>query len=1479
MNLVKTTDRPKQRRRAPPARGCKCLTMDFPVVGIGTSAGGLEACIKLLDALPSPCGMAFILVQHLDPTHESLMVDLLVGHTSLTVLQAMDGMPVERDHFYIIPPASFLVIGEGFLRLKPTQATRGARLPFDFLLQSMSQECGANAMCVVLSGTGADGSVGLMAIKQNGGFVIVQAPSEAGCDGMPNSAIATGAVDVVLPIAEIPEAIIHRRPQTGPRGAKNLAVETMDRLPEIVELLRTRTTHDFTLYKPGTLKRRVERRMAMAAIGTNEMERYVTTLKHEPAEVEQLAKDLLIHVTGFFRDPAVFDVLAKTAVPKLLSSQQNDHVRRIWVAGCSTGEEAYSLAMVFQEQIAAANSSIKLQIFASDADADAVAFARDGLYPEAITADVSPARLAGFFIKEDQGYRVLPELRATVVFTVQDLLADPPFSRIDLVSCRNVMIYLGPEAQRKVITLFHFALKKNGVLLLGNSESVGDSADRFEVISKPARLYRHIGQSRPGEVDFAKSAGRSLRVPTSAAGVSAPSRQVALADFCQLHALKTHAPATVLSNRRHECLYFLGPTERYLRLAPGHATLDLLAIVREDLRSRLRSAILLSIQDNAPVVVSGGRMNRDGRSLAFNIEVHPVQNDGEELLLIYFVDQPEQTLSQATSPSDSPRLAERVTELERELKTTQEELQGAVRSLEISGDEQKAINENALSANEEFQSTNEELVTSKEELQSLNEELTALNSQLQETLEQQRITSNDLQNVLYSTDMATLFLDSELKIRFFTPATKALFHVIKTDVGRPLADLHSLAADGSLLAEARTVLETLAPIEREIETPSVVWCRRILPYHAHDNAVEGVVITFTDITHQRHAAKALEVAKRDAEMANAAKSRFLAAASHDLRQPLQTLALLQGLLMNRVEGTVSEGLVARLDDTVGAMSAMLNTLLDINQIEAGIVRAEIVSFGIDALLARLKDAFAYHAQAQEIGFRVMPCGLTVNSDPQLLEQMLRNLVSNAIKYTKTGKILLGCRRRAGKLRIEVWDTGIGIPDGELATIFAEYHQLDNAARERNRGLGLGLAIVQRLGALLDHRVGVRSRPGKGSVFSIEVPVSSGHTARLPPSLGPATPERDIQNATTGAPRRAGRILVVEDDAEVRELLTLILSDDGHRAEAVPDGLAALDLAASVRPDLVLTDYNLPNGMDGLAVTMKLREAWGAELPVIILTGDISTDTLSAIAVQRCVPLNKPVKPAELTQAVQQLLSPSAPVAAARLNRADAPASGLDPHVIFIVDDDCNIRDVVRKLLEDNGRRVRDFASGEAFLADYQSGSDGCLLIDAYLPGMGGLELLLHLRSAGDLLPTIMITGSSDVPMAVAAMKAGAADFIEKPIAAADLLASIERALEQSRDSSKRIAWQDSAAEHIADLTPRQHQIMDLVLAGHPSKNIAADLGISQRTVENHRASIMRTTGTKSLPALARLALAAAVARGCKAISAATSAPTRADGGC
>ncbi|HEY2047991.1 MAG TPA: chemotaxis protein CheB, partial [Caulobacteraceae bacterium] len=1043
-------------------------TEAFAVVGIGASAGGLDAASQLLEALPKDSGAAFILIQHMDPTHASLMAGLLADHTAMPVSEATDGLQISPGHVYVIPPGTYLAVAEGALRLSQPQARHGARLPFDFLLRSLADAYGSRAVCVVLSGSGADGSLGLRAVREKGGLVIAQDPREAAYDGMPRSAIATGAVDLVLPIADMPAALaqfarhLERAPANAAASASAGSLATdIDWTSRIVDLLRRRTAHDFTLYKSGTVRRRIERRMSIAAVDPEDWGRYLDLLETSQAEIDLLAKDLLINVTSFFRDPTVFQRLSDTTIPEMLRERSADQSLRVWVVGCSTGEEAYSIAMLLREAITAAGSNLKLQIFASDVDSDAVAIARDGLYPETIAADVSADRLERFFSKEEAGYRVSPELRSAIVFTVQDLLVDPPFSRIDLISCRNLLIYLTPEAQTRAIALFHFSLRQGGALLLGSAETIGDAEDRFAAISKSDRLYRHVGRSRPGDLAAAIIAPDGLRVPTRAGRPPQPARQTVLAELSRRMVMETYAPAAVLINAKSECLHLLGPTDRYLRVPPGAPTHDLIALTPQGLRGKMRSAIQQARRDGARQTVGGCSVAGAGGTIHFSLDVQPVTSEGEDLLLISFVEQPspEQRRGATQIGADATRVAE----LEAELDASRTELQAAVRSLELSSEEQKAINEEALSINEEFQSTNEELLTSKEELQSLNEELTALNSQLQESLEKHKTSSNDLQNIIYSTDLAMLFLDVDLNIRFFTPTTKSLFNVIPSDIGRPLADLSSLAPDLALAGDALAVLHSRAPVERDIETTTgLCFTRRILPYRTLDNGVEGVIITFTDVTEARQAAQALEAARAKAELADAAKSRFLAVASHDLRQPLQSLALIQGLLSRTALDDRAKGLVARFEQTVGLMTGMLNTLLDINQIEAGVVRPTPVSFVIDDVLRRIETEFSLQAQSQKLDLRIVPCRRSIRSDPRLLEQVIRNLVSNALKYTKTGKVLIGCRRRGDQLAIEVWDTGIGIAPADLPAIFEAYHQIDNAARERGRGLGLGLAIVDRL---------------------------------------------------------------------------------------------------------------------------------------------------------------------------------------------------------------------------------------------------------------------------------------------------------------------------------------------------------------------------------------------------------------------------------
>ena len=1425
------------------AAGKSAESAAFPIVAIGASAGGLEVFRSFLDAQSPKSGMAFVMIQHLDPTHPSLMVELLSSHTSMIVVQAADGAALEPDHVYLIPPGVSLAIRDGLLRLSKPTERHGARLPFDFFLGSLAEARGKRAICVVLSGSGGDGSVGLRAIKEKGGLVIVQDPEEAEFDGMPRSAIATGAVDFVASVADIPDLIfreLHSAASGVVDAAKSLKNPTSDEFAQIIALVRDKTSHDFSVYRRGTLERRLEHRMN--AVRMEDRRLYLTLLSEKPAEAELLRNDLLIGVTQFFRGKSAFEFLSNEIIRDLVNRQKDERLIRVWCPGCSTGEEPYSIAMLFLEAFEELKRPARLQIFASDINADAVAFARDGLYRNTIEADVSSDRLARFFTQDDHRYQVAHELRDCVVFTVHDILADAPFSNIDLVCCRNLFIYLQPEAQHKILSFFHFALRDGGVLFLGASEAVG-SGERFEFVSKKHRIYRHVGRSRPGEVAFPASARAGDRLPLAHAAKPIFG-QASDFDYLSWRALiDTFALCSVLIDARNECLHISGTADKYLKVPSGISRNDLFAMVREGLRPKLRAAIERASRGRARAMVTDAYLIKDHDPSPVCIAVEPVKMHDEELLLVSFLDGSvagPQTNRLPAPLAGGPQAAV----LERRLADVTKELEIAIHDLDSAKEEQGRISEQAMSLNEEAQSTNEELVTSKEELQSVNEELTALNTQLHETLERQRNTSNDLQNILESSGIATIFLDEQLKIRFFTPAAISLFRVISSDIGRPLADFTSLANDSDLIRDAAIVLNEQKIVEREVSTQNGIWYNRlILPYRTHDGLVEGVVITFTNITEKKRAAEALDAAKQVADQANVAKSRFLAAASHDLRQPLQTIRLLQGLLVEKSNGLETQTLLKRLDATVGVMSGMLNTLLDINQLEAGVIHADIESFALADLFEHLNADFGYHMRAQGLDWRVVSSACIVRSDPRLLEQILRNLLSNAAKFTTSGKVLLGCRRRAGTMRIEVWDTGLGIPEEDHLAIFEEFHQINNPARERSRGLGLGLAIVQRLSNLLGHPIDLKSRPGHGSMFSICVPME------LPIYASSSYPGG---NSAVEHAKGSASILIVEDDPTIRELLEMLLRVGGHRPIGAADGVAAI--ASTDSPDIIVADFNLPNGPNGVEVVAKIWDKFQRAIPAIVLTGDISTQTLRAIAALGCTHLDKPVESAELLRAVARLLAQ--PAAIATQDIAPGTSGGQSSVTIFVVDDDAGIRDMVREILEAHGWLVETFASCEAFLAALRPGGEGCLVIDAVLPGMDGFELLARLKADKMTLPAIMITGHGDVSMAVRAMQAGASDFIEKPFGHEELLASITHALEQAPGSARSEDRRMAAASHLNGLTARQRQILALVLAGHPSKNIAADLGISQRTVENHRAAIMQRTGSRSIPALIRLAVAA-----------------------
>lgn len=641
------------------------------------------------------------------------------------------------------------------------------------------------------------------------------------------------------------------------------------------------------------------------------------------------------------------------------------------------------------------------------------------------------------------------------------------------------------------------------------------------------------------------------------------------------------------------------------------------------------------------------------------------------------------------------------------------------------------------------------------------------------------------------------------------------------------------------------------PEDRDITTAlGTCFSRKILPYRAHDNRAEGVIITYTDVTASRRAKQVMHEARKSAEAANVAKSRFLAAASHDLRQPLQSLVLLQELLARKMSDPECLQLLARQEHTLESKTSMLDGLLDINRIEANAIETAPASFALDTLLAETVAGLAVQATAGQLKLRHVSTRCHVVSDRLLLGGMLRNLLANALKYTERGGVLIGARRRGQSVRIEVWDSGIGIPADKLEAIFEPYVQLGAATVDNGGGLGLGLAIVRSLGDILGHKVTLRSREGDGpchgSVFSITVPLGQPPADAVAPPPAPAARARATLPAAEGA-----RILIVDDEAGVRELLGQLLRSYGHKVVAACDDTEALASLEEHTPDLVISDFRLASGRDGLELAEALREALlkshGRKVPVIMLTGDISIDALARFAANDIVRLSKPVRPVELQAAIAAALDPVPAATAA----ADAAAT-----LVHVIDDDADVLQELGAVLVDAGFPVELHASAEAFRADWDGNTACCLLIDACLPGESGLNLLRNLKAAGTLPPSVVITGLGNIGMAVAAMKAGALDFIEKPAHRQAILGSIRRAIARTSDSLAAGAERDVAAARLETLTKRQHEVMVRVLDGQPSKIIAADLGLSQRTVEHHRAIIMQRTGCKSLPELARLVMSA-----------------------
>ncbi|HYN59012.1 MAG TPA: chemotaxis protein CheB [Rubrivivax sp.] len=823
----------------------------FPIVGLGASAGGLEAFEQFFRAMPADSGMGFVLVQHLDPSHASILTEILQRSTAMPVVEAQDQMAVEPDRVHVIPPNRDMAIFHGMLRLSVPTEPRGKRMPIDAFLRSLAEDQGENAVGVILSGTGTDGTLGLRAVFGAGGLCLVQEPASAKFDGMPESAIKAGYATRVLTAEQMPQAL---RDGTRPlpiRQAVAVPSPAAGALVRILMLLRSATGHDFSQYKKSTLARRIERRMAQQ--GIEDAEVYARFLKEQPAELHVLFRELLINVTSFFRDPLAFVALKTEVLLALLADKPENYVLRAWVAGCATGEEAYSIAMLLRELMDEARQHFKVQLYSTDLDDDAIVKARAGLYPPNIAQDVTPERLRRFFTKEDSGYRVNKEIREMVVFAVQSVIKDPPFTRLDLLACRNLLIYLEPELQNRMIPAFHYALKPGGVLFLSPSESIGGHTELFEPIDRKWKLYR----AKPSAASIRTVLGSGLSW-AGRSGLSAPSplqrpAEPHYAELAKRTLLQSFAPAAVVTDLQGNILYVHGETGKFLRPAPGQPTHNVIEMAREGLQLALREVLRHACDEGRPAQSRTLSVRTEGRDQALSLGVRslPDPDASHRVLLISFQ---ELAGTAAAKPTRRPRSgstaeAQRIVELERELAYATESMKAMLEEQQASNEELKSTNEELQSTNEELQSTNEELETSKEELQSVNEELVTVNAELQAKIEQMAGMQDDMKNLLDNIRIGTIFLDRKLLIRRFTRDALNVYRLAGTDIGRPLADIRSELQGGDLLADAQAVLESLVPVERELSTAGGSWYLvRIQPYRTTDNLIDGVVLTFANVT-------------------------------------------------------------------------------------------------------------------------------------------------------------------------------------------------------------------------------------------------------------------------------------------------------------------------------------------------------------------------------------------------------------------------------------------------------------------------------------------------------------------------------------------------------------------------------------------------------------------------------------------------------
>jgi two-component system CheB/CheR fusion protein len=1284
----------------------------FYVVGIGASAGGLDALERFFDALPEDTGMAFVVIQHLSPDFKSLMDELLARHTRLPITLVEDGMAVEPDHVYLIPPKKEMIISGGRLLLSERERSQELTLPIDVFFRSLARDCGARAIAIVLSGGGSDGSRGARDIHDAGGMVMVQNVESAQFDGMPKTARDAGVADWVLAPAEMPRVLVEHAQERLTRPGPEPEVTEVYDVDVVYRMLQKEFGIDFTHYKPSTVTRRIERRLALAH--SQNIEEYVRHLKNDRDELDVLYRDLLIGVTRFFRDDKAFAALEERVLPDLLRRGEPGAPLRVWVAGCATGEEPYSLAILLQDLMQKLGIDRELKIFATDVHRGSLEQAARGIYDEQAVANVSAERLARYFFKTGKAFQVLPELRQTIVFAAHDVIKDAPFTRVDLISCRNLLIYLQPAAQQRALALFHFALNRGGTLFLGPSESTGTLARDFEVVDKHWRIYtKHQDLRLPIDTRI-----EPRRLETRPGGVSlqsAPGRyslSQLLGTYDAL--LEEVMPPALLISDHGELIQSFNGASRLLQMRDGRQDLNIYDLVNAELKMLLVGSVKRALNDPGTVALKGVRLGLPGDERPYKLSLRRIRTRTGGLchVLISFEAMESGTPLAAAAHETEIDLdgvsTEQLRALEFELNHTKENLQAAIEELETSNEELQASNEELQSSNEELQSTNEEL-------QSVNEELYTVNSEYQRKIAELTELTNDMDNLLSSTDIGTIFLDKQLKIRKYTAQIAEAFSLLPQDVGRSIETFAHKLEHPELIEDLKRVLETAQPVERELDSiHGKAFFSRILPYRTK-GTVAGVVLTLIDVSglkaaedalfHERYLLNSLLSSVPDAiyfkdasgrfiranqamaqrlgasdpreivgkvpfdlpnrELAIALhqadeavvrtgdaqhykleqrdlpdgtrewtlasrlvlrdrdgnivgvigvlrdvsdqkhaeekiqeavrrRDQFLAMLSHELRNPLGAIVSATTLL--KAEGKDADPrarLLGVLERQSGQMARLLDDLLEASRVTQNKIELRKTQVDLSASAREAADIVRDAMKAHELTFstRIPAEPLFVEADPARLQQIQINLLSNAAKYTpRGGHVEFELGRVDGAAVLEVRDDGAGIAKSMLESVFDLFVQSNRTLDRASGGLGVGLTLARALVQLHGGSIAAESDgEGKGSRFSVHLPLIAARTE--PP------PARSRPRLRAGA-----KIVVVEDNADSRELLCELLKRAGFECHTAESGPSALELIGEVRPDIAILDVGLPE-MDGYEVARQLRQSpQYANLLLIALTG-------------------------------------------------------------------------------------------------------------------------------------------------------------------------------------------------------------------------------------------------------------------------------------